>query len=1026
MPGDTTLTLMGREVRPSRHAEQIIAEPPIQAEAETAEHRFLATLISEVVSGGRIDATLDELIRGVFSLHDGEQIQSFGDVRVVIFFKAQDAAMAACQLLVRIQEHEAHRPPEARIQLRIGIDFGPMAHLAEQLFGEALERAVQVEGLARGGQILISAESHQQLNSDFPYPCRLFDAVEWEEEVVEVFQVLWDLRLHDQEGRAIARFSPGEMLGRRFKILAPLGEGGMGQVYKAMDLALDDEVALKFIRMDLAVDPESVLRFKNEVKLTRSLTHPNICRIHEFLTKEEHIFLSMELLRGRTLGEIIAEESPMPAERALEFALGICAGLAAAHKRGIIHRDLKPSNVMVEAQSERVVLMDFGIARFVDQGSEEIMGTPEYMSPEQIQGGELSKASDVYAVGVLIYEMLTGEPPFLANNPMGVGLKHLHESPPPLENRTEGLPLFLLRAVSQALSKKPNQRFPDAESLALALGAQPPRAPRIKKRSSGLLLIIWVALLIGGGIWWGFYSEGHSWRRQRLTNDSLVEHQARWGPGGQLAFLKGGDLWLLSPDEQLQRLTRGGRATEAEELLGLSWGKAGLYFVAGVGAQAEILKVPLNGGSPKPILKAAAGVDLSPDGREIAFAEPNIHGSWSLGLAGIDGAQRHIILEGDSSRAYLSPRFSPKGKRLALVIHQKGFQDTRDIGILDLKSGKLKQLTQDGIRDKLRNTDPTWAADGRSLFYTSKRSGRQRLWRISTRGENWGKHQELNFPGEGLESHHTPDAQEEALLFHSRQVELDIESVSLPEGDHFHITRDIWPDRFPVFSPDGQMIAFRTQRSPNPASRALLLYDLHSAEETLLPSPEGLRDFAWCGERGFAFAATVGQERRLGVMDQEGMEQKILLRGFYRIWSPNCHAQEIVFVGQKQEGAARRLWLISPKQSPRALSSEGWVAFPVFSRDGRHLAYRWAPSSERLGEAELRLMEWPSGKIRSVKTPPSWLKSRRRLRFSKDGRAIYFMEAHGAGGRLWRLELESGEARAVVSLVGLTTFVFYL
>ena len=213
------------------------------------------------------------------------------------------------------------------------------------------------------------------------------------------------------------RFVPGTLIGGRYRIIGLLGRGGMGEVYRATDLALGQSVALKFLPEEATHDPRLLERFHGEVRIARQVSHPNVCRVYDIGEAEGMPYISMEYVDGEDLASLLTRIGRLPADKALETARKLCAGLAAAHDRGIIHRDLKPQNIMMNKRGD-VVIMDFGLAAIADQlsGSEVRNGTPAYMAPEQLRGAEVTARSDIYALGLVLYELFTGKRPYDARN----------------------------------------------------------------------------------------------------------------------------------------------------------------------------------------------------------------------------------------------------------------------------------------------------------------------------------------------------------------------------------------------------------------------------------------------------------------------------------------------------------------------------------------------------------------------------------------------------------------------------------
>lgn len=268
--------------------------------------------------------------------------------------------------------------------------------------------------------------------------------------------------------------SLGHAFAGRYRIESILGRGGMGVVYKATDTQLDETVAIKTLPGDVMTrSPEDLERFKREIRLARKITHRNVLRTYDYGEAEGVYFISMEYVRGYTLSELM-EEAPkrqMPARAAVGIARQICRGLQAAHEQGIIHRDIKPQNVLIDAKGE-VKLMDFGVARMTETSESAsmtqaglILGTPHYMSPEQVQAKVLDARSDVYAMGVLLYEILTGRRPFESSSLTGILTAHIMEQPrPPIELRP-GMGAEMSSIVLRCLEKDPVMRYSDAGAL---------------------------------------------------------------------------------------------------------------------------------------------------------------------------------------------------------------------------------------------------------------------------------------------------------------------------------------------------------------------------------------------------------------------------------------------------------------------------------------------------------------------------------------------------------------------------------
>ncbi len=276
--------------------------------------------------------------------------------------------------------------------------------------------------------------------------------------------------------RTKSRESPvhvGTILGDRYRIDAVLGFGGMGVVYRARDLKLDQEIALKRIRPD-RVSPERRETLRREIILSRRVTHPNVCRVYDMIEIAGEEWVSMEYIAGQTLKDLEERERMLPLGRGLAIAKGICGGLAAAHRIGVLHRDLKPENVIVGEDGEPR-LMDFGIAiesaHYTGEPGETVPGTPQFLAPDLLQGGMPTQKTDVYAMGVLLFEMFTGRVPFDDNDTAKLVRRVISEKPPKVETLRPDLPPELRDILERAIAKDPEARFPDATALSDAISA---------------------------------------------------------------------------------------------------------------------------------------------------------------------------------------------------------------------------------------------------------------------------------------------------------------------------------------------------------------------------------------------------------------------------------------------------------------------------------------------------------------------------------------------------------------------------
>ena len=283
-----------------------------------------------------------------------------------------------------------------------------------------------------------------------------------------------------------ARYVPGTTLAERYRIVSPLGKGGMGEVYRAEDLKLGQTVALKFLPRSLAQTEEARERFTREVRLARQVSHPNVCRVFDIGEISEtgdagktiaHTFLTMEFVDGEDLASLMRRIGRLPPDKALEIARELCAGLAAAHEHGIIHRDLKPANIMLDGRG-RVRITDFGLAGLAAEieGADARAGTPAYMSPEQFAGGEVTPKSDLYSLGLVLYEVFTGKRPFDASSGAEMARQRDKSAPTHPSQIVKDIDPLVERVILRCLEKDPAKRPASALQVAAALPGGDPLA----------------------------------------------------------------------------------------------------------------------------------------------------------------------------------------------------------------------------------------------------------------------------------------------------------------------------------------------------------------------------------------------------------------------------------------------------------------------------------------------------------------------------------------------------------------------
>ncbi len=315
-----------------------------------------------------------------------------------------------------------------------------------------------------------------------------------------------------QVSRGPQALPEGTEIGQRYRLVRLLGRGGMGAVYLARDSELDREVALKFIRDDIADSPEILQRFKREITLSSQITNKNVLRVYDLGEADGVKFVTMQYVEGEDLAGRLRREGALPTPDILSTLRQICHGLAAAHEQGVIHRDLKPQNIMLD-KTGGVYVTDFGLAKLLGQtGVTEtgtLMGTPFYMSPEQVRGIEVDRRSDIYSLGIIAYEMAAGSPPFTEGSAFEIMMKRMQRPPRPLAELKPELPAYLRSVIDRCLAVDPAARYQSCEEILADLGSEtvtkaPWRAPRLSGGRKPLLIAsgLVLTLALAGAFAW--------------------------------------------------------------------------------------------------------------------------------------------------------------------------------------------------------------------------------------------------------------------------------------------------------------------------------------------------------------------------------------------------------------------------------------------------------------------------------------------------------------------------------------------
>jgi len=426
-----------------------------------AASRTLLNDSSQTTSGKTRNRRFDEIV-GLLQSHNGTVVKAIGSSLMVEFSEPVSAVRSAIEIERHLQQSSLAYPRESQLEVRIGIHASAASSSGIDAFGELVNDAATITKRAVAGQILISRSVHEAISREPDLHCQWMDKLSIDGRPgQDIFEVSWA--------------EAPENIPARYEVLSHIGTGGMGMVYKVRDLQTNEIVALKVLKPSMASDPGMQENLRKEVCLARKVTHKNVCRIYEFNRSNGTACISMEFIEGESLSSRLRRNGPLPLEEALEITRQICAGLREAHSQAIVHRDLKPANIIVDRNGS-VRIMDFGIARLVREDSQmtgTIAGTPAYMAPEQIELRKVDGRTDIYAVGLLMYEMITGYPTVSGDSPIAAAVKQLHEVPKRPREFVPELPTQIEAVILKCLQKDPEKRFQSVDEVEAALTQEP-------------------------------------------------------------------------------------------------------------------------------------------------------------------------------------------------------------------------------------------------------------------------------------------------------------------------------------------------------------------------------------------------------------------------------------------------------------------------------------------------------------------------------------------------------------------------
>jgi hypothetical protein len=543
-----------------------------------------------------------------------------------------------------------------------------------------------------------------------------------------------------------------------YEIQSPLGAGGMGEVYRARDTRLGRDVAIKVLPAAFSRDQDRLRRFEQEARAAAALNHPNILAVYDIGTYEDSPYLVTELLEGETLGQRI-QARPVPARKATEYALQIVRGLIAAHDKGIVHRDLKPDNIFLTSDG-RIKILDFGLAKLTlsegDFASADsptlasqthagvVLGTVAFMSPEQVHGKAADARADLFSLGAILYEMVSGKRAFSGESAADTMSAILKEEPPPLAEVQSNIPPGLARIVEHCLEKNPVDRFQSARDVAFALdafsgsstsSAAAVALPSVRRKwhagpalaglGAGAVL---AAILFFVGRQTAPAPLPPSFHQ--LTFQRGTIYGARFaGDGETIVYAaawdgKPSELFSTRPESTESRSL----GVADADLLGISSsGELALRvaprFFSAYQSSGTLARMMFSGGSPRPIENDVQWADWSPDGKGMAIVRD------VAGRGRLEYPEGKVIFE--TAGWISSPRFSPDGGLMAFVNHQSRAGDPGRISVTDL-SGHERDLD----RGFVSTYGLAWAPSGKEVWFTATRAGSARaLYAVSLDGK---------------------------------------------------------------------------------------------------------------------------------------------------------------------------------------------------------------------------------------------------------------------------------------------------
>jgi Tol biopolymer transport system component len=831
-----------------------------------------------------------------------------------------------------------------------------------------------------------------------------------------------------------------------YRVLQKLGEGGMGQVYAAEDTKLGRRVALKVLPADMASDPERLARFQREARVVAALNHPNIVTMYSVEEALGIQFLTMELVEGKTLAELIPENG-LPLEDLLRLAVPLVDAVASAHQQGIVHRDLKPANVMIAADG-RLKVLDFGLAKLkapvaptdstylasqsLTRGHA-IVGTAAYMSPEQAEGKPVDHRSDIFSLGVVLYEMACGRQPFEGDTVFSVISSIIKDTPAPVSAVNRAAPLALERIITRALAKDPAARYQTAlemrddlqqvreQAASVRVVSSLVRAVARSRWTKRAALAVAVVAVLAGTAWYLWRTPAPALRMnfKRLTADPGVEQFPSFLPDGKWVVYAGQqsgnmDIYLLSTSGQTpMNLTKDSPADDDEPAASRDGERIAFRSSRDGGG---IFVMGRTGEGPKRITPAGVGAAFnptwSPDGTEIAYTTENVQltplnweGRSELWVVNVTTSERRQLKVDDAVQA----SWSPLGHRIAYVARQWKGTDGKAMGSRSMeiatvpsRGGNPVFLTSDDAAD----WSPVWSPDGRYVYFASERGGSMNLWRVAVdeeSGKPLGKPEPITVTAPFL-AHPSISADGRHIAYTAKIETQNIQRLGLTpaawpavEGQPAEVTHGSRPWANPDPTRDGELVVFYSRDQPE---GDVYICRPDGTDQRYLTNDKFVdRMPRWSPDKTWvAFNSDRSGQLDLWKIRQDGSDLQRVGEGFLGVWSPDgarmvaSHAGGVpgrtdVYATGAPPGAAATEQLPIPEEALRPFIAVDW------SQDAARLAGQIG-FSDRGGNG-IVLYTFASRnfeRLTDFGEWPAWFGDSRRLVFVSKGHEFWVLD----------------------------------